>query len=117
MDDGKWHHVGIAVTRGVDTRLVVDGTSVATGASGFVAGSLSSGATLYMGQDNTTGSTGLLGGLDEITLYHRALSTGEFNSIENAECAGKHLPPFSGFGTLGTAAATKLHLPSQLYHF
>ncbi len=117
VDDGLWHHVGMAVERGVSTRLYVDGSLVATGGIGSITGSLSSGASLYMGQDNTTGSTGLQGGLDEITLYHRALAGSEFSSIDNAECAGKHLPPVVFGHVFGTFSSSKISLPQDLFHF
>jgi hypothetical protein len=39
-----------------------------------VSGSLSSGASMYFGRDNLLTFNGLQGGLDEITLYHQAVS-------------------------------------------
>ncbi len=112
LDDGLWHHVAAVVERGVGTRLYVDGSLVATGASGGVAGDLTSGAALEIGREGAAGATGLLGTLDEVSLYHAALTSGEVGSVENARCAGKHLPPLAPggggiFGTTGVAVSWK----------
>lgn len=113
ITDGMWHHVAAVVTRGVDTRLYVDGTLVATGASAGVAGSLSSGADLNIGRDNT-GTTGLDGNLDEVTLYHAAITSGNVGAIHGAGCAGKHMPPIGHIvGPFGTTIAQKVKFGGQ----
>lgn len=109
VNDGLWHHVAMVVERGVETRLYVDGSLAASGSSGAVSGSLSSAASLFFGNGDIPGTDGLLGGLDEVSLYHRALTASEISAIDSAECAGKHLPPLSiGVSSISTTAAATL---------
>ncbi|MFT7465165.1 MAG: hypothetical protein ACI9EF_003529 [Pseudohongiellaceae bacterium] len=109
VNDGLWHHVAMVVTRGVGTRLFVDGALVGTGASGSVTGSLSSADTLHFGRSKPGSTDGLLGGLDEITLYHQAVSAAEISAIAKAECGGKHLPPLP-LGSSPLSASVSVNL-------
>lgn len=96
VHDGRWHHLALVVERGAETRLYVDGDLVASSSNAAVIGSLSSGADLFLGRQAGTTADGLLGALDEVTLYHRALTNAEIASIHGAGCGGKHLPALSG---------------------
>ncbi len=115
IQDGLWHHVAMVVTRGVDTKIYVDGSLVATNDNSGVIGSLSSGMGLSIGRGNPLDTSGLEGGLDEVTLYHRAITATQVSAIKKAECAGKHLP----FALIGSTPYVPgaLHLPvSSISH-
>lgn len=81
-DDGKWHHVALQRSAG-ELVLWVDGVEAAS--SPAVAGSISERVSfqLQIGQrlDNTQRFDG---GIDEVRLYRRALSTSELDQIRES---------------------------------
>jgi len=85
VNDGQWHHVA-AVYDGTNKYLYIDGTldasQSATGLIGF------DGAPLEIGANAET-SSAFQGALDEVTIYHRALSAAEIQLIYLVGSGGK----------------------------
>jgi len=94
VNDGEWHH--LALTRlGATGTLYIDGESVKS-AGGFPTGALSVGAGgLVLGQEqddlagNFDTNQALIGAIDELSLYSRALSPFEIGVIADARDLGK----------------------------
>ncbi|MEM1182252.1 MAG: FG-GAP-like repeat-containing protein [Acidobacteriota bacterium] len=89
LDDGAWHHVAVRVDRNQSSggRMYIDGAQVYSFNPTNRQGSLSNSVNLELGR---VGSSSYLDGtLDEITLYNRALSASQIQSIANAGTAGK----------------------------
>ena len=94
VQDGQWHHVA-AVYDGTNINLYVDGTLDASTPStgGIVQNSYPMG--IGYSAQGLGGSPGYFynGKVDEVSLYHRALSAGEIAAIYNAGSAGKCYTP------------------------
>lgn len=84
INDGNWHHVA-AVKTGNSMYLCVDRVFQGN-KSHNVIGSISTSTSFRLGElsDRTTGSHEFVGGLDEVTVYNRALSPGEL------QCKGEN---------------------------
>jgi hypothetical protein len=88
---GTWHHVAVTSLGGTQT-LYLDGASVA---SGTLTMNTSAGTSLYLGQIPVDNKRRLQGQVDEVTVYDRALSAQEVQTIANAGSAGKCHPPLT----------------------
>jgi hypothetical protein len=105
---GGWRHLAVTVDRNTDVvRWYLDGQPTGTGtATAFFTGDLNNTEPLDVG---TYGATI---GLDELSLYKRALSASEIQAIYQAGPSGKCKPAASTatavppFPTLGTGGAT-----------
>ena len=92
VKDGQWHHVAAAYD-GTNICLYVDGTlDVSTPSSGTIT---QNSYPMGIGY-NTQGVFGspayfFVGLVDEVSLYHRALSSNEIAAIYNAGSAGKYI--------------------------
>jgi Concanavalin A-like lectin/glucanases superfamily len=93
-----WYHFAVT-TAGNDVSLYVNGSKVATGvmdittisSSSFVMGDQPPGVPKFSNQEPLDGL------LDEVTVYNRALSLGEIQSVFQAGAKGKcHVSPTSG---------------------
>ena len=90
--DGQFHHVAVTVQRDSATggKLYVDGQEVLTFDPTVAAGDLSNTEPLRIGVNaNATFFSNFKGAIDEVSLYHRALTAAEVRSIYSAGSAGK----------------------------
>jgi hypothetical protein len=95
MRDGKFHHVAMSVMRNSTTggKLYVDGNNVLTFDPTSEAGDLSNNMPLHIGYHPTAGFNGhFTGAIDEISLYKRALSPDEIQTIYLVGEGGKCSP-------------------------
>jgi hypothetical protein len=91
MGDGNYHHVTLVVHRGTDGgRLYVDGNVVLTFTPD--SGDLSNDQPFLIGKHSRVNAP-FKGIIDELSLYNRALSQTEIQSIVSAAADGKGLPP------------------------
>ncbi len=98
LQDGSFHHVGVTVDRTSSTggRLYVDGVRVLTFDPTQEAGDLSTSGPLYIGcHDNPAMNCNFKGIIDELSIYSRALTAEEINSIVLDGNHGKLVPPFA----------------------
>ena len=89
-----WHHIALTFDDpgGAATKTIVlyiDGVAAASGTTNGVIGYDTHAALIGGDFDNESIRFGWTGGLDEITLYNRALSAAEIQSINNAGINGK----------------------------
>ena len=92
LRDGKFHHVAVTVARSSATggKLYVDGQEVLTFDPTVAPGDLSNTEPLRIGVNaNATFFSNFKGAMDEVSLYNRALTAAEVQSIYNAGSAGK----------------------------
>jgi hypothetical protein len=84
---GVWYHVAVTVASGL-TSLYINGALVDQSSLGF---NTPSGTTLYIGGGmvSDVGTMSLNGAIDEATIYSRALSAAEIQSIYQAGSLGK----------------------------
>ena len=90
--DGQFHYVAVTVQRNSTTggKLYVDGQEVLTFDLTVAAGDLSNTEPLRIGVNaNATFFSNFKGAMDEVSLYNRALTAAEVQSIYNAGSAGK----------------------------
>jgi hypothetical protein len=97
INDGEWHHVVGTVVDGVEARLYIDGELINTIATSSIA---SNGAPRMMigGNPDTAGDAFRTwnGGIDEVTLWNRALSEDEVATLASSgSLAGGSLGPIS----------------------
>jgi hypothetical protein len=95
MRDGQFHHVAVTLTRNSATggKLYVDGQVVLTFDPTVAPGDLSSTEPFRIGVNaNSTFFSNFRGAIDEVSLYSRALSGAEIQSVYNAGSAGKCAP-------------------------
>ncbi len=91
LRDGKFHHVAVTVQRNSTTglRFYVDGQMIATFDPTVASGDLSNTGPLRIGNHPTPGVQAFYRGIiDEASLYNRALSADEIQSIYKAGGAG-----------------------------
>jgi|GEM_PF-961717 len=89
VDDGNWHHVA-AVYSGSTKSIYIDGVqAISVPCTGTPA---VSSFPVMIGQNSQTGGRAFNGQLDEVTLYNRALTPGEVQSIFTAGSSGKINP-------------------------
>jgi hypothetical protein len=91
----NWHHVAVTVDRDAadGLKLYTDGVLVLTNNPTNQSGDLSNTQPLLIGKNAQSGlNAGFKGGLDELTLYNRALGSNEVYSIYSAGAAGKCFP-------------------------
>lgn len=96
---GQWYH--LAVTRsGTLYTFYANGTSIGTGNSAFMVTNPNAPLTIGFAEP----AVGLLDGrIDEVSIYNRALSASEIQSIYNAGSAGKsvsNVPSFSNWSLI-----------------
>jgi hypothetical protein len=91
LRDGTFHHVAVSVTRSSSTGIVfyVDGAAVGAADPTSQQGSLSNSAVMVIGEHSAGLNTYFDGVIDELSLYGRALSIAEIQSIYAAGAAGK----------------------------
>jgi hypothetical protein len=96
LRDGVWHHVAVTVIRGASDggKLYVDGQAVGTFDPTSQQGDMTTTAPLLIGLAPASLGldTNLRGGVDEPSIYRRALSGAEILAIYNAGSAGKCAP-------------------------
>lgn len=93
VNDGLWHHVAL-VRAGVVASMYVDGSLVASVTMSRLF-NLNNSTEFQMGRsicECCDGTQPFNGILDEVTIYNRALSAGEINTIYNASYQGKCSP-------------------------
>ena len=89
--DGQYHHVA-GTYDGIKVRLFVDGVEQGTGTSAtgpILYQSTTDNGDVFMGNQGSIGGTTFSGNIDEMTLYGRALTLTEIQSIFNASSSGK----------------------------
>jgi len=93
VNDGQWHHVA-AVYDGTNIYLYVDGSlDASTPATGSI---IQDSFPVALGANLDAPSPYYFNGLlDEVSIYNRALSAAEINSIYSAGSAGKCLVPLA----------------------
>ena len=90
INDGQWHHVA-GVYDGTNMFIYVDGTLDASQPStGLIA---QNSYPVEFGQNAEAPRAIFNGSMDEVSLYHRALSASEIAAIYNAGIAGKCFTP------------------------
>ena len=90
INDGQWHHVA-AVYDGTNMFLYVDGTlDVSQPATGLIA---QNSYPVYIGQNAQTPMLNFNGLIDEVSLYNRALTASEIQTIYTAGSGGKCYTP------------------------
>ena len=101
LRDGAWHHVAATIRRGETDggKLYIDGVPTLTFDPTGYAGSLESSAPLLIGLHPSYPAVDcdFRGGIDEVSVYARALSSAEVQAIYNAGSGGKcgsPTPPF-----------------------
>jgi Concanavalin A-like lectin/glucanases superfamily len=111
--DGKWHHVA-GTFDGAVVRLYVDGKQVGNGTPATLTINYNTpgGNDLFIGNYFWPGTWGFAGSIDELSIYNRALSASEIQTISTAGAAGKSnltAPATSGVAVdLETGVATGL---------
>jgi hypothetical protein len=92
--DGKWHHVAGSFD-GAMVRLYVDGTQVGLGTPTTLTinYNMPDGNDLFIGNYFWPGNWGFTGSIDELSIYNRALSASEIQTISGAGSAGKSNGP------------------------
>ena len=97
LRDGSWHHVAVTVHRASTTggNLYVDDSLIATFDPTGNQGDLSNTQPLLIGlhPNYPRLNANFKGGIDEVSLYNRALSRGEVQSIFDAGHSGKCATP------------------------
>ncbi len=92
LDDGKWHHLLMTVTRNSKIRFYVDGVFELESTSlGKVTGALNNPLPLTIGSmsPNSTGwARNFEGGIDDVRIYNRALSAQEITQLYQSESSG-----------------------------
>jgi hypothetical protein len=98
--DGKWHHVA-GTFDGSAVRLYVDGSQVGHGTPSAlkINYNMPAGNDLFIGNYFWPGNWGFTGAIDELSIYNRALSASEIQTIAGAGSAGKSIG--SGRATSG----------------
>lgn len=100
--DGKWHHIVVTVARNnpqggvfyIDCRQVTVGTSLTFNPTGR-AGSLDNDSYLHFGHQSFAAADFWSGALDEVSIYNRALTATEVQSLCHSSGVGKcKSPPF-----------------------
>jgi hypothetical protein len=88
--DGNWHHVA-GTFDGASVRLYVDGTQVGLGTPTAINinYNMPDGNDLFIGNYFWPGNWGFTGSIDELSIYNRALSASEIQTIFSAGSAGK----------------------------
>jgi hypothetical protein len=102
LSANTWYHL-VGTDDGVTMRLYLNGSQIATHASG---GSIKTGsASVFAGADqfNNGGGRCLNGSLDHMRIYNRALSAGEVTTLYNAE-KGIHTLDTWTFASNGSAS-------------
>ncbi len=119
INDGVFHHVAV-VRQATNLSFYIDGTFDVQGSTAGIttlnnAANLTAGRSVCVGSDGTSPFTGQM---DEISIYSRALTAGEVQSIYNAGSAGKCLPvsppvvgPFTN-GSFEIPSLANQNLPS-----
>ncbi|MDD5544271.1 MAG: hypothetical protein PHX83_13965, partial [Acidobacteriia bacterium] len=82
---GAWHHYAVVYLPSTYVRFYIDGNLDAERTAGIVPSIYNSSQPIRIGQDAGSSINGLM---DETSLYNRALSTAEIQSIYNAGSAG-----------------------------
>jgi len=80
--DGKWHHVAATIDfngTGGDVTFYIDGINVGSGTINQTALVDTSGDSLLLGV--ASGTTDLVGNLDDVRIYSRALTAGEIGAL------------------------------------
>jgi hypothetical protein len=92
--DGNWHHVAVTVDRSSPTglNLYVDGAVVLNYSPMNRPGSLANNQPLFIGRHATYANMTFDGCIDEVEIFHRALSAQEVLGIFNAGSSGKCSP-------------------------
>jgi hypothetical protein len=109
LRDGQFHHVAVTVERDSTNGgvLYVDGQPVLTFDPTTYTGSLSNTDFLHIGENTVAGYvTPFHGIMDELSLYNRALSPDEIQSIYNAGSFGKCSGPLPPNVITGPASQT-----------
>jgi hypothetical protein len=90
INDGQWHHIA-GVYDGTNKYIFVDGTlDVSAPATGLIS---QNGQPLCIGNTPEHFERGFNGLIDEVSIYNRALTASEIQSIYNAHSAGKCFTP------------------------
>jgi hypothetical protein len=91
LSDGQWHHVAVTVVRTSATggQMYVDGNVVLTFNPTVRPGNTNNNAQLWIGQRIITGPAPILGDIDEVELFRRALPATDVQAIYNARQFGK----------------------------
>ncbi|HNU49631.1 MAG TPA: Calx-beta domain-containing protein [Verrucomicrobiota bacterium] len=92
LRDGRWHHVGLTVCRTIANGggVVVDGQWVGGFDARTESGSLETNGPLRLGgHPQSPGESSAAADVDELSLYHRALSLHELRTISHAGPNGK----------------------------
>lgn len=96
LQDGQFHHVAVTVDRTSNTggKLYVDGGLVLTFDPTMDTGDLSTDGPLYIGcHNNPVFNTYFNGIIDEVSVYSRALTDAEVQSVYQAASSGKTTGP------------------------
>ena len=89
LTTNQWYHVAVTSEGTNDIILYLNGTNVASGSLPF---DTPAGSQMFIGGVNAPYNTRqLIGLIDEVSIYNRALSSNEIASIYNAGSAGKCL--------------------------
>ena len=86
LRDGQWHHVAVTVQRSSTTggQIYVDGTVISTFDPTSQPGSLGVSAALLIGMHpDPSLDCNFRGGMDEVALYNRALTSAEVQTLHN----------------------------------
>lgn len=104
IDSNQWYHVAVTSIGTNLITLYLNGTNVASGSLPF---STPSGTSLYIGEVTAPYALRqLIGEVDELSIYNRALASNEIQAIYNAGSAGKCIPPkFTLFATTPEATS------------
>ena len=121
LPDGQWHMVAVAIERGSTTggRLYLDGVLVHTFDTTPLVGSVATTAELHIGEQPALGRGQapryFSGGIDEVELFHRALTDAEVLAIYNAGSFGKCDKPEKP-DAAPTPTATPTAAPAEPLH-
>ena len=95
LDDGNWHHAAVTWTSLGSVAVYVDGVQMYLAGSGVASGSLVTGGTLVLGEEqDTLGGTfdpdqAWVGSLDEVSVYSYPMTANEvLNIYRTIRCGG-----------------------------
>jgi hypothetical protein len=90
----SWHHVALTFDKAAGLATVyVDGQTIGQTNLGNFRPATRSRIYLGVRPSGTNAGSYLVGGMDELTIYNRALSAAEIQTIVSADSAGKCVPP------------------------
>jgi hypothetical protein len=108
INDGNWHHVAVTLNSSQNLKLYVDGISVGSQGSALTTSLTPDVAGSAIGYERRNGTGFLVGDLDDLQIYNRALTPTEITSILSGGAPAYTLSAVRGaFALTGIAAGIR----------